>query len=156
MRIYHASNVVVDNPDTVHSRDYLDFGRGFYLTTIREQAEKYGLRFLRRGKTAWLNIYELSEDWNKWNVLHFNTYNKAWLDYIAKCRAGEPVDFFDLVIGGIANDRVIMTLDRYFSGELNEDEALGMLKFEKPNIQYCIRSEQMLKECLTYIESIQL
>ena len=156
MRIYHASNVVVDNPDTVHSRDYLDFGRGFYLTTIREQAEKYGLRFLRRGTTAWLNIYELSEDWNKWNVLHFNTYNKAWLDYIAKCRAGEPVDFFDLVIGGIANDRVIMTLDRYFSGELNEDEALGMLKFEKPNIQYCIRSEQMLKECLTYIESIQL
>ena len=50
MRIYHASNVVVDNPDTVHSRDYLDFGRGFYLTTIREQAEKYGLRFLRRGR----------------------------------------------------------------------------------------------------------
>ena len=115
MRIYHASNVVVDNPDTVHSRDYLDFGRGFYLTTIREQAEKYGLRSLRRGKTAWLNIYELSEDWNKWNVLHFNTYNKAWLDYIAKCRAGEPVDFFDLVIGGIANDRVIMTLDRYLA-----------------------------------------
>ena len=58
-----------------------------------------------------------------------------------------------MVIGGIANDRVILTLDRYFSGEINQEEALGLLRFEKPNIQYCIRSEQMLRECLTYIKS---
>ena len=61
-----------------------------------------------------------------------------------------------MVIGGIANDRVILTLDRYFTGEISQDEALGLLRFEKPNIQYCIRSEQMLRECLTFIESEQL
>lgn len=84
MKIYHSSDVIVSQPDTRHSRKYLDFRKGFYLTTIYEQAEKYAQRFLRR------------------------------------------------------------------------NETLGLLKFEKPNIQYCIRSEKMIKECLTYLESIML
>ena len=54
MKVYHASSVIVENPDTIHSMEYLDFGQGFYITTIREQAEKYAQRFLRRGKPAWL------------------------------------------------------------------------------------------------------
>lgn len=61
-----------------------------------------------------------------------------------------------LVVGGIANDRVIITLDRYFTGDISQEKALGLLRFEKPNIQYCIRSEQMLKDCLTFIESKEL
>lgn len=69
MKVYHASSIVVANPDTIHSREYLDFGRGFYITTLREQAEKYALRFLRRGESAVLNIYELSDDLNKWKLL---------------------------------------------------------------------------------------
>ena len=44
MEVYHASSVIVDRPDVVHSRAFLDFGKGFYMTTIREQAEKYALR----------------------------------------------------------------------------------------------------------------
>ena len=31
MKLYHSSNVSVEIPDIVHSRDYLDFGKGFYL-----------------------------------------------------------------------------------------------------------------------------
>lgn len=69
MIVYHASNVMVQNPDTAHSRDFLDFGRGFYLTSIKEQAVKYGNRFHRRGTEAWLNVYELDEDWDRWKVL---------------------------------------------------------------------------------------
>ena len=41
-------------------------------------------------------------------------------------------------------------------GEITQEEALGLLRFEKPNIQYCFRSEQMLRKCLTYIASEQL
>lgn len=156
MIVYHASNVMVKNPDTTHSRDFLDFGRGFYLTSIKEQAVKYGNRFQRRGAEAWLNVYELSEDWSGWKVLQFDTYDVQWLEYVAKCRAGEVVDYYDLIIGGIANDRVILTLDRFFAGEINTEETLGLLKYEKPNIQYCIRSERMLHECLKFIESIKI
>lgn len=54
MRLYHASTVVIEKPDVQHSRDNLDFGRGFYLTSVREQAMRYAERFTRRGKAAFV------------------------------------------------------------------------------------------------------
>ncbi|MBO5809276.1 MAG: DUF3990 domain-containing protein [Bacteroidales bacterium] len=157
MKLYHSSNVVVEHPDILHSRKYLDFGRGFYLTSIYEQAVRYAQRFKRRGQEAWLNVYDFSmNEESKWNILRFDSYDKQWLDFVAQCRDGQDVGEYDIVIGGIANDRVIITLDRYFMGEISQDDALGILKFEKPNIQYCIRSERLLKECLTYIKYEQI
>ncbi len=156
MRLYHASNLSVERPDTKHSRKYLDFGRGFYLTSIYDQAVRYGQRFKRRGQPAWLNTYELSDDCAVWNVKRFDSYDSEWLDFVAQCRDGKEVGEYDMVIGGIANDRVILTLDRYFAGEITQDEALGLLRYEKPNIQYCIRSEKMLQKCLTFIKSEQI
>ncbi|MDE6342406.1 MAG: DUF3990 domain-containing protein [Muribaculaceae bacterium] len=156
MKLYHSSNVTVERPDTAHSRDFLDFGKGFYLTSLYDQAEKYALRFLRRQQNAWLNSYEFIYDPAKWKVLEFVAYDKEWLDFISKCRAGEDDSDYDIVIGGIADDKVIQTLDRYFSGELSAEETLGLLKYEKPNNQYCIRSKKMLDECLKHIESRQL
>lgn len=156
MRLYHSSSVSVQHPDILHSRPYLDFGKGFYLTSIREQAQRYAERFVRRGKPAWLNIYELDEDLSSWKVLRFAAYDRAWLDFVSDCRAGNDTSDYDMVVGGIANDKVILTLDRYFVGELSVEETLGLLSFEKPNIQYCIRTQRMLDTCLTYIESQQL
>ena len=157
MKLYHSSNIIVEFPDTMHSRNYLDFGRGFYLTSLYDQAIRYAQRFKRRGQTAWLNTYKISLSEKKlWKIKRFETYDKDWLDFVAQCRNGNDVGDYDMIIGGIANDRVIMTLDRYFSNEISEEEALGFLRFEKPNIQYCIRSERMLQECLTYIESKQI
>ena len=156
MKLYHSSTIVVDKPSTNHSRQYLDFGKGFYLTTIYEQAVRYAERFKRRGQPAWLNTYELAENLEGWKVLRLDVYDKTWLDFVSVCRAGEDKSDYDMVVGGIANDRVILTLDRYFAGEISQEEALGLLKFEKPNIQYCIRSDKMLQKCLTYIESKEL
>lgn len=156
MRLYHSSTVIVEKPDIVHSRDYLDFGRGFYLTSLQDQAVRYAERFIRRQKEAWLNVYELKDNLSDWNVLYFERYDKVWLDFVAACRSGQPTEDYDMVVGGIANDRVILTLDLYFAGEIGKEEALRRLIFEKPNIQYCIRSEKMLRECLIYIESRKL
>lgn len=156
MILYHSSSVEVKEPDTAHSRLYLDFGKGFYLTSIYDQAVRYAERFLRRGKTAWLNTYELDDNIDGWKILYLESYNKEWLDFVSDCRAGNDTSDYDMVVGGIANDRVILTLDRYFQGELTQEQALGLLKYERPNIQYCIRSEQLLKECLTFINSEQL
>lgn len=50
MLIYHASDVIVDKPDTIHSRTNLDFGKGFYATVIKEQAERYAQRFILRDR----------------------------------------------------------------------------------------------------------
>lgn len=156
MKLYHSSDLAVVRPDTFHSREFLDFGKGFYLTTIHDQAVRYAQRFIRRQREAWLNIYEFEFEPKNWKVREFPSYDKEWLDFVAKCRAGNDDADFDLIIGGIANDRVIQTLDRYFLGELSENETLGLLIYEKPNIQYCIRSQAMLNECIKHVESIQL
>ncbi|MCM1313174.1 MAG: DUF3990 domain-containing protein [Bacteroides sp.] len=153
MKLYHSSNVPVKCPDTEHSRKYLDFGKGFYLTTLENQAVKYGNRFIRREEEAWLNVYELELDAKMWNILEFDSYNTKWLEFVSKCRAGEDDTDYDIVIGGIANDKVIRTLDRFFAGELSAETTIGLLKYEKPNNQYCIRSQRMIDECLTYLES---
>lgn len=52
MEVYHASTCIIEKPDTLHSRQFLDFGPGFYITTMYDQAEKYAARFVRRGKQA--------------------------------------------------------------------------------------------------------
>ena len=75
MKLYHSSNVSVEHPDTEHSRSYLDFGRGFYLTSLHEQAEavRYAQRFKRRGQQAWLNTYEF---YCPQYQISGNTYNR--------------------------------------------------------------------------------
>lgn len=82
--LYHTSDRIIPSPDILHSRDYLDFGKGFYLTTIRAQAESYGNRFKRRNKEAWLNIYNFDYPGDNWNLLRFNSYNTEWLNFVAK------------------------------------------------------------------------
>lgn len=154
--LYHSSNVAVGKPDTIHSRDNLDFGKGFYLTTMRDQAERYAQRFSRRNQESWLNIYEFEYECSQWNVRQFDSYDADWLDFISKCRSGNDDTEYDMVIGGIANDKVIRTLDRYFENEITADHALGILKYERPNIQLCIRSQCMLDQCLKHIESKKL
>lgn len=37
--LYHGSDSIVEKPDVTCGRSDLDFGQGFYLTDIREQAE---------------------------------------------------------------------------------------------------------------------
>ena len=44
MILYHGTNKEIQKADVSFSKNYLDFGKGFYLTTYKEQAEKWALR----------------------------------------------------------------------------------------------------------------
>lgn len=44
MIVYHGSTEIINNPDVMHSKKYLDFGRGFYITTFENQAKKWTVR----------------------------------------------------------------------------------------------------------------
>ena len=154
MKLYHASTVVVDHPDVEHSRPNLDFGRGFYLTAMRDQAVRYAERFTRRGKKAFVSEYELDEDMPDFTVKRFEGYDEEWLDYVAACRHGEtPQEQYDAVEGGVANDKVFNTVDLYFAGIISKQEALGRLKYEKPNHQICILNQQMLEHHLRFVKA---
>lgn len=156
MKVYHASSVSVPYPDILHSRAYLDFGSGFYVTTIERQAMDYGQRFIRRGRDSWLNVYDMSDDFNGLNILTFEVYDETWLDFVSECRAGRIQGNWDIVRGGIANDKVFRTLDLYFAGYISKQEALHRLVYETPNYQLCFRTQKAIDQCLTYLKSCKL
>lgn len=60
---------------------------------------------------------------------------------------------FDIVEGGIANDRVFNTIDLYFSGNMSREDALGRLAFEHPNHQLCILNQEVIKLHLHFISA---
>ena len=104
MIVFHASNIIVMHPDIRFSRDALDFGKGFYVTELREQAVNYADKFRFKSQPAILNIYELSERWKQGNILRFERYNEAWLDFVIANRRQQTVNTYDAVEGGVAND----------------------------------------------------
>lgn len=154
MRLYHASTAIVEKPDLSLSRDKLDFGRGFYLTKVREQAEHYAERYTRRGLAAYINEYELDDDTHGFFIKHFENYDEEWLDYVAQCRKGlMRQSTFDAVDGGVANDKVFNTIDLYFAEVISKEEALGKLKYERPNHQICLLNGQMIEKHLHFIKA---
>lgn len=156
MRIYHASQVEVVHPDVSYSRDALDFGKGFYVTCLREQAVKYADKFLFRGQKAILNSYELDDEWKNWHIRSFDIYDEQWLDFVAANRHGDAVESFDAVEGGIANDKVFRTLDLFFSGDITKEDALRRLRYEKPNHQICLLSQKLIDRHLKFLFSEEL
>ena len=70
MIVYRGTTEIIENPDVVHSKKYLDFGRGFYITTFENQAKKWAVRKgMRQEKNAIVNVYELSEAWDDFKIL---------------------------------------------------------------------------------------
>ena len=159
--LYHGSFAVVDQPLAMCGRRNLDFGRGFYLTSLRPQAERWAQlvteRKMRNGIPQ-LNVYHFDEalaDQSRW--LRFGEYNLEWLDYVVACRAGEDLwRQYDIVEGGVANDNVIDTVEDYTMGIISAEQALGQLRYKPVNHQLCIISQFVIDRCLQFVESITL
>ena len=103
MILYHGSYLEIAEPDLAHSRSDVDFGRGFYLTPLYEQAAKWCSRFKRRGKNAVISRYTYDESMeNKLKILKFDSYSEEWLDFILNCLRSKDTTEYDLVIGAFA------------------------------------------------------
>ncbi len=50
---------------------------------------------------------------------------------------------YDIVMGGVANDRVFDTMELYFENLISRTEAIGRLAMEKPNMQICFRRQEI-------------
>ncbi|MCM1136748.1 MAG: DUF3990 domain-containing protein [Clostridium sp.] len=151
MTVYHGSNIEIVRPDIVHSRSRLDFGKGFYVTTLLSQAAKWVERFCRSGGEGIINIYQLDEAvWTETKVLRFDDYSGEWLDFITACRQGDDTEEFDLVSGGVANDRVFNTCELYFKQYISKEAAIDRLRYEKPNQQICFKNQQTIEKYLRF------
>lgn len=151
MRLYHGSYLPIPVPDLNHSRANVDFGRGFYTTPIYKQAMDWCGKFKRRGREGIISYYEFDETaYNVLKVLRFETYSEQWLDFILSCRSGQDASVYDIVVGGVANDKVFNTIELYFEHLIDKTEAIKRLAYEKPNLQLCFRSEVALEKYLQF------
>ena len=157
MIVYHGSIEILKNPDVMHSKKYLDFGQGFYLTTFENQAKKWAARKgMRQKKTPIVNVYEMSEEWQNLKVLSFEKENEEWLDFVCACRKGEPLNKeYDIIIGNVADDDVFKTVDMYFRGLWDKKKVLSELRYYKMNNQICIVNQETLNRLLTYQNSYE-
>ena len=158
MIVYHGSTEIIKNPDVSHSKKYLDFGKGFYITTFENQAKKWAARKgMRQEKTAIVNVYELSEKWDGFRVLSFEKENEKWLDFVCGCRKGQPLNAeYDIVIGNVADDDVFKTVDIYFRGLWYKEKVLSELRYYKMNNQICIANQEILNKLITFKRSYEV
>lgn len=159
MRVYHGATAEIRFPLVHVGRRDLDFGKGFYVTPIMEQAYSWACRPANKHKEHWLNVYDI--DYNavisEFRSKTFHSYNEEWLDFILSCRQGEDKwKAFDFIEGGIANDRIFSTIELYTSHLISKQEALSRLIYENPNQQMCIINQKIITQHLTFIESQKL
>lgn len=159
--LYHGSNIEVSTPLAKVGRKNLDFGKGFYLTSIRKQASDWAnLIAMRKGRNAkgvvsvfHFNKTKAMEDGYQFKM--FDSYDIEWLEYVVDCRKGKNVYAkFDVVEGGVANDNVIDTVEDYEKGIITAEQALGQLSYKKVNHQICILNQEVIDNYLTFVKSI--
>ena len=155
--VFHGSIIEVSKPLVALGRHNLDFGQGFYVTDLREQAERWATRIAtRRMAKPVLSFYEFDLDAAKqYRYLKFSFYDKAWLDFIVANRKGKMLwKDYDVVEGGVANDNVIDTVEDYMRGRMSAEAALVELSKHRPNNQFCILNQEIIDLHLHFVESI--
>ncbi len=161
--LYHGSYLEVSQPLAKAGRKNLDFGHGFYLTIIKEQAEAWArIIASRKGRSIKpvVSVFQFDEEKAKVDGIRFkvfDAYDIEWLDYVVDCRKGKDVsNDFDAVEGGVANDNVIDTVEDYEKGVITAEQALGQLKYKKVNHQICILNQTVIDNYLKFVESFTL
>lgn len=131
MIVYHGSTEIVKKPDDRHSYRALDFGKGFYVTTVREQAERWARRKADiLGKdTAIVNFYQMNDRTEGLLIKYFDEDLTEWIDFVCRCREGQK-DYlkYDLIFGKVANDKVFRVVDMYHTGIWDKERALREIK----------------------------
>lgn len=152
--VYHGSTEMVEHPDSKFGRRNLDFGQGFYVTNLRKQAADWATQTAdRKQLSPILNKYRLKRDAiiAEARCKIFKAYDKEWLDFIVASRQGQQVaDNYDYIEGGVANDRVIDTINLYMAGLMDESTALSRLSEHKPNNQMCLLSQEIIDKYLIF------
>lgn len=161
--LYHGATVEVREPLTNVGRPDLDFGPGFYLTNDRCQAISWAKTKASRKRysKAIVNIYRFDAERflaeKLYKIRLFPEYNMEWLDFIAASRKQQkPWLGFDWIEGGIANDRVISTVDAYTDGYMTAEMAMDKLINERLRHQVCILNQEIIDKYLTFVNSEEI
>ncbi len=158
-KVYHGASQEVSSPLVHVGRENLDFGKGFYVTDIRSQAKIWAevkSRYLMDAK-GYINeyLFDFDNAIKEYRYKKFEKYDREWLHFIVDSRDGLKVwKGFDIIEGGVANDRVIDTVEAFKAGQISEEKALIELSKHQPNNQICILKQEVVDKYLIFRKSI--
>ncbi|MCR5219444.1 MAG: DUF3990 domain-containing protein [bacterium] len=152
MIVYHGSSDIVRQPDILHSYRPLDFGKGFYVTSVKEQAERWAQRKADLfGGKALINQYRMNEEMSGLRVKTFPDDLMEWIEFVCDCRDGKPVyQQYDLVMGKVANDKVFRVVDMYHSGIWDKERALREIRAYPNYDQIAFITQTAIDQLLKY------
>ena len=152
--MYHGSIEVVEKPDILHSFRPLDFGKGFYVTSVREQAVRWAKRKadLIGKETAIVSFYEMDEESDHFRVKTFDPDLLEWIDFVCDCRDGKT-DYqkYDIIKGKVANDRVFRVVDMYHTGIWDKDRAIKEIKVYPTYDQVAFITQEAINQLLHFV-----
>lgn len=152
MILYHGSNTDIAQIDLAKGLTYKDFGKGFYLTPERATAVRMAQKKARLfGGTPTLISYDFAEQnlpaYLK--VKHFpERATVEWFLFVDANRdrqAKHPVHDYDIVIGPIADDGVVLQITNFREGIFTPEQAAKQLQDKYLDQQYYFGTERALQ-----------
>ena len=152
MTLYHGTNADIGAIDLTRGLRHKDFGKGFYLTPDRTTAIRMAQKKARLfGGTPTLITYEMDEAalYSDLKVKIFP--EKAcveWLVFVDANRdrkTTKPIHDYDIVIGPIADDGVVLQLTNFREGIYSPEQAAAQLQDKYLDQQYYFGTEQALR-----------
>lgn len=172
MILYHGTNLNIEKIDLKLCRPYKDFGKGFYLTTIKEQATKMALRTSKLyGGDPVIISYEIRDDFlslSELNIKNFGRKTSAdWAKFVMNNRNRTFKDIksfecnldnkYDIVAGPIANDDMVMLFRKFENEDITFDALLKKMTYRDMTNQYSFHSEKavllLIKKEVCYVKN---
>lgn len=153
IRLYHGSNMRIDEPDLIHSKPFKDFGKGFYLSPDKQQAWDMASQKVNQTKEGKAEVTEFLFDDTQMDsaelkVLSYSDYCEEWALFVLANRdrqREQPTHDYDIVYGPIADDGVTYQLRRYEGGVISLSRLVEELKYSRGiTFQYFFGTERAL------------
>lgn len=173
MLLYHGSYCTVTKPDLSICKQNRDFGRGFYLTSDKQQAMSFIKTSYYRDKQylvsssccGFVSVFQYHPV-DGIDIHTFDDANESWFKAVTAHRRPQQhpeiinlYQKYDIIAGKIANDKTNAVILAYLSGLYGQMGskraiyiAISLLNPEKLTDQFCFRTPKAL-DSLTYIES---
>ena len=106
--------------------------------------------------TGYINeyLFDFENAIKEYRYKKFERYDSEWLHFIVSSRNGKKVwKDYDIIEGGVDNDRVIDTVEAYKAGQISEENALRELAKHQPNNQICILKQEVVDKYLQFKKS---
>lgn len=150
MRLYHGSNIIIEQINLSKCRPYKDFGQGFYLTAIKEQAEQMARRTSAiYGGDPIVTEFEFDESALSFlSVKMFKDPSEEWALFVMANRSKknvQPTHDFDIVIGPVADDTIATLFRNFDDGIIDLPMLVQGLKYKKVSSQYLFHSAEAIK-----------